>query len=74
MADADASEAARTLAQARWGDQRVRAAVALLVERRDELTEPLLADLRSVTDPDVPGPGADRTSNAARLVPADPEE
>jgi hypothetical protein len=49
MTDAQASEAARLLARARWGDTGLRHAVSVVVERRDELDEALKAQLREVT-------------------------
>jgi hypothetical protein len=52
MSSADASEAGRLLARARWGDSALRSAIATLSERRDELTEPLRDQLRQIADPD----------------------
>jgi hypothetical protein len=50
----DASEAARQLVRARWGNQVVSRAVATIVERQDELTDAQRADLRQVTDQEDP--------------------
>jgi hypothetical protein len=37
MNDTQASEAARSLAQRRWGDSKIRTAISLLAERQDQL-------------------------------------
>jgi hypothetical protein len=50
MAYTSAHEAARALALQRWGNTVVRNAVATVVERRGELDEQLLAELRQVTE------------------------
>jgi len=49
MADTQASQAARSLARARWGNAVVQRAVAVVVERADQLGEAELAELRAVT-------------------------
>jgi hypothetical protein len=48
----DARQAAQDLARARWGDTKLRAAVATLRDRRDELGEPLRAELREIAGPE----------------------
>jgi hypothetical protein len=48
----DAGEAARDLARARWGDRVLRSAIATLRDRRDELGEPLRAELREIAGPE----------------------
>lgn len=45
-----ASEAARDLNRARWGNTVVRSAVATLRQRRGELDEALKAELRQIAD------------------------
>jgi hypothetical protein len=55
MAYTSAHEAARVLALQRWGNTVVRNAVATVVERRDELDEQLLAELRQVTETEADG-------------------
>jgi hypothetical protein len=53
MADTQvASEAARELARARWGDIVVRRAVGTIVARADQLDAALKAELRAVTAQD----------------------
>jgi hypothetical protein len=42
-----ASEAGRQLARSRWGDTRLRGAVSLISDRRDELDGPLIDELRA---------------------------
>jgi hypothetical protein len=49
MDDAQASDAARALAQRRWGRTVVTRAVQTVVERADQLDAPLLGELRQVT-------------------------
>jgi hypothetical protein len=48
MTDAQTTEAARSLARARWGTTALRAAVATLAERRGELDEALKTQLREI--------------------------
>jgi hypothetical protein len=48
MTDAQASEAARELARARWGTRGLDRAVETLRERRGELTEGLRAEMREL--------------------------
>ena len=57
MADAqqDASEAARSLANARWRGQVITRAIATIGERRTELSPEQLADLRAIAG--SPGSG-----------------
>jgi hypothetical protein len=43
----DASEAARALCRARWGDSKLRTAVGVVVERAADLDEPLREQLRT---------------------------
>jgi hypothetical protein len=50
MADADASEAARSLANARWRGQVITRALRTLAERSGELSPDQLADLRAIAD------------------------
>jgi hypothetical protein len=50
MADPDASEAARSLNRARWGDTVLRRAVATVLERSDQLDESQRAALQQVTE------------------------
>ncbi len=45
-----ASEAAKDLNRARWGNSVVRSAVATLRQRRGELDEALKAELRQIAD------------------------
>jgi hypothetical protein len=45
MSDTDASEAGRLLARARWGDQVLRQAVGVVVERAADLDQPLREQL-----------------------------
>jgi hypothetical protein len=52
VAHDDASEAARDLARARWGDAKLRSAIATLRDRRDELGAPLRAELREIAGPE----------------------
>jgi hypothetical protein len=56
MSDAQASDAARALAQARWGDTVVRRAAEVVIERVDELPPTVRAQLHLATadqeDPD----------------------
>jgi hypothetical protein len=47
MANADASEAARELARARWGDAVLRRAVAVVVERSADLDDTQRAELEA---------------------------
>jgi hypothetical protein len=47
-----ASEAARAMARSRWGDTKLRSAIATLRDRRDELGEPLRAELREIAGPE----------------------
>ena len=59
VARAEASEAARSLARARWGSTVVRSAVATLQERRGELDEVLREQLRAIAgDPAQTGDDA----------------
>jgi hypothetical protein len=52
MSDAQASEAARARAAARWGTQRLDAAVDLVVERAEQLGDAQRAQLReAAADP-----------------------
>ncbi len=55
MTDAQASEAARSLANARWRGQVITRAISMLAERSGELTAGQLADLRAIAD----GPAED---------------
>jgi hypothetical protein len=48
MTDAQASEAARQLARARWGDTGLRSAVQTISDRRGELTPALKAELLQI--------------------------
>lgn len=50
MTDAQASEAARALAGARWRGQVITRAIATIADRQDELTGEQLADLRAIAD------------------------
>lgn len=50
MADAAASDAARTLSRARWGDQRLRSIVGELERRRDELAAEQIDRLRTLVE------------------------
>ena len=50
MADADASEAARALANARWRGQVIGRAIETLAQRSSELSPEQLADLRAIAD------------------------
>ena len=50
MSVPDASEAARSLNRARWGDTVLRRAVATVLERSDQLDESQRAELRQVTE------------------------
>jgi hypothetical protein len=50
MADTQASEAARSLANARWRGQVVSRAIATLEARSTELSDAQLADLRAIAD------------------------
>lgn len=58
MTDAQTTEAARSLAHARWGRTVVRSAVATLAERRAELDEALKAELREIADSPADGDAA----------------
>jgi hypothetical protein len=48
----DAREAARELARSRWGDTKLRSAIATLRDRRDELGAGLRAELREIAGPE----------------------
>jgi hypothetical protein len=48
----DAREAAQQLARSRWGDTKLRSAIATLRDRRDELGKPLRAELREIAGPE----------------------
>jgi hypothetical protein len=50
MADTQASEAGAALARARWGDQVVRRAAAVLLERADELPDALREQVHEATE------------------------
>jgi hypothetical protein len=50
MSDAQLSEAGRALAQARWGDRKLRTAVELVVSRAGQLDGPLRDQLRTAID------------------------
>ena len=50
MADAQASEAARSLANVRWRGQVVAKAISTLRSRSTELSAGQLADLRAIAD------------------------
>jgi hypothetical protein len=54
MGAAQASEAGRQLARARWGDQHVRRLVDELAQRRDEITPEAAARLREALPPATP--------------------
>jgi hypothetical protein len=58
-ADADASEAGRSLANARWRGQVISRAIATLAERSGELSPDQLADLRAIADRPPGGDGPD---------------
>jgi hypothetical protein len=48
----DAREAARELARVRWGDTKLRSAIATLRDRQAELGESLRAELREIAGPE----------------------
>ncbi len=50
MTDTQASEAARSLSKARWGNQVLSRSVAVVVERQAELSPAELAELRAITE------------------------
>jgi hypothetical protein len=50
MSDAQASEAARSLANARWRGQVISRAIDTLRSRSNELSADQLADLRAIAD------------------------
>jgi hypothetical protein len=50
MSDAQASEAARELARQRWGDQVVRRAAAIVVERAAELPDAVREQVHQATE------------------------
>lgn len=50
MSDTASSEAARAMVRARWGTTRLDRMIHELVERRDELGEPQLVQLRQLVD------------------------
>ena len=50
MTDAQASEAARNLANVRWRGQVISRAIATIASRRAELDEDQLRDLRAIAD------------------------
>jgi hypothetical protein len=50
MSDAGTSEAARSLAAARWGNQVLRRSVGVVLERADGLTEETRAELEQIAD------------------------
>ena len=50
MPNAQASEAARDLANARWRGQVIAKAISTIAERRGELSAEQIADLRAIAD------------------------
>lgn len=71
MADSQASEAARSLARARWGNAVAVRAAHVVIARAGELPPDVAAEVSAATR--CRGQARDIPPGAARLVPADPE-